>query len=635
MTKQEARQALQSGGNFQGLQDHLQTLADGNTTDTPLPVSVIQLAKDYKVHRATVRKAVSQHPGKLRTMTNSEVQQGRRRDAQGTVTAIPSFQISSGHLSAENVLQFQWHIKIGDKPYSEDELRKHLEKNASGLSNALLRRALAVIESAKQTENKPLSSLEEAQLRAGQVPVRILGMLPKRGVNFEFPAQAQAVSRQAQEYLDILTRHAQIPTLPIPTGWTENKAFQLKPFQLEGLSWLNHLTHLGLGACLADDMGLGKTPQALALILQRKNTTPPSKRKPALIVVPMSLLNGWTKARHDFTPTLNMATYYGSKKNPHFADADIVLTTYDRLFQDFSNGKTLCNRDWSGVFLDEAQRIKNKKTSISGVVNTLISHSQYRVLLTGTPMENHVGELYGLMDFLNPGWLGTPEFFNKRYFNPIHKARGHMAEHGFEEAQVSEKARQDLKQRIEPFILRRSKTDPVIQSQLDAKSSYQVHYHPQAIVLNDAEQQSYQTHRDAVAAQLKDPNPDAKAKRTLLLKTILQLKQRCIHPYLINKDAALKTQFVMPNEGKAGDMVYIERLSDTTYHDFLQKQENKILLEQALGALKHDLRTVVEMTYFEDMSQMQIAKHLGISQMQVSRRLRKALEQMHTSLHYA
>lgn len=212
----------------------------------------------------------------------------------------------------------------------------------------------------------------------------------------------------------------------------------LRPYQLQGVKWLDYLYRNNLGGCLADDMGLGKTLQTIALL----TTIYPGAQLPSLIVMPRSLLFNWEMELDRFAPTLIHTTYYGQNRNLEKAlEAEVILTTYAVMRNDI---EILKEKKFQLVVLDESQNIKNLAAQTSTAVNLL--DTDHRLALSGTPMENNLTELYSLFRFLNPPMFGSPEDFNASYALPIQK-------YGDKEASET------LRRKIFPFILRRLKRD--------------------------------------------------------------------------------------------------------------------------------------------------------------------------------
>ena len=304
----------------------------------------------------------------------------------------------------------------------------------------------------------------------------------------------------------------------------------LRPYQVRGYSWLGFLKEWGLGGCLADDMGLGKTVQALALIERewRKNG-----KRPVLLVCPTSVIGNWQKEAARFTPDLPVMVHHGVTrvKGPAFkqeaAKHAIVISSYSLLQRDID---VLGKVDWSGVILDEAQNIKNPETRQSKAARTI--KSDYRIALTGTPVENNVGDLWSIMEFLNPGWLGTQAEFKRNFFLPI-------------QTQRNLETAQRLKRLTGPFILRRLKTDKTIIADLPDKMEMKVY-----CTLTKEQASLYEAVvRDAGKSLDKT---DGIQRKGVVLATLSKLKQVCNHP----------AQFLGDNSAIAGRSGKLARLTE-------------------------------------------------------------------------
>ena len=229
-----------------------------------------------------------------------------------------------------------------------------------------------------------------------------------------------------------------LASVPAPAGLKAN----LRPYQLEGLSWLDFLAEYGFSGILADDMGLGKTVEALAHILAVKDAG--KLDRPCIVVAPTSLMPNWQAEAAKWAPSLKVLTLHGPARSAHFdkmGEHDLVLTTYALLARDQD---ALLNQEFSLAILDEAQNIKNPKTATAHIACRL--SAKRRLCMTGTPMENHLGELWSLFRFLMPGFLGSEAQFRKTFRTPI-------------ESQSDPTAREALRRRIRPFLLRRTKDE--------------------------------------------------------------------------------------------------------------------------------------------------------------------------------
>lgn len=290
----------------------------------------------------------------------------------------------------------------------------------------------------------------------------------------------------------------------------------LRPYQRHGLAWLQFIAGLGLGGILADDMGLGKTIQTLAHVLAEKQAG--RLDDPALVVCPTSLVPNWRHEAQRFAPELTLLTLHGPDRKQRFdaiADADLVLTTYALLPRDAA---TLLSRPWHVVVLDEAQTIKNPASRTAQLTAKLDAH--HRLCLTGTPIENHLGELWSQLDFLVPGLLGDRRRFARVFRTPIEK-------HG-------DDARRDLlRRRIRPFLLRRTKSE--VEAELPDKIEILRH-----VELTGEQRDLYETVRLAMHERVRQAIA-AKGfarSRIVILDALLKLRQVCCDPRLVKLAAA-------------------------------------------------------------------------------------------------
>lgn len=290
----------------------------------------------------------------------------------------------------------------------------------------------------------------------------------------------------------------------------------LRPYQLEGLSWMQSLRQLEVGGILADDMGLGKTLQTLAHILSEKNAG--RLDRPCMVVMPTSLIPNWLDEAAHFTPQLKVLALYGAGRKKYFDrldDYDLVLTTYALLPKDVERLKS---QPLHVLILDEAQYIKNPTSKAAQAAREL--DARQRLCLSGTPLENHLGELWSLFHFLLPGWLGDVKSFNRDYRVPIEK-RG------------SDARLKHLNGRVKPFLLRRTKEQ--VATELPPKTEI-VHW----VELSDAQRDVYETMRLAMDKKVRDEITRKGVARSqiIILEALLKLRQVCCDLRLIN-DAAL------------------------------------------------------------------------------------------------
>jgi superfamily II DNA or RNA helicase len=300
----------------------------------------------------------------------------------------------------------------------------------------------------------------------------------------------------------------------------------LRPYQLEGLNWMQTLRELEVGGILGDDMGLGKTLQTLAHLLVEKHAG--RLDRPALAVMPTSLTPNWLDESARFTPQLKVLALHGSARQKDFAalaEYDLVLTTYALLPRDLD---TLQAQPWSVLILDEAQNIKNPLSKAAQAARDL--EARQRLCLSGTPLENHLGELWSQFHFLLPGWLGDSKTFNRDYRTPIEK-HGNMAR------------MQHLTARIKPFLLRRRKDQ--VATELPPKTEI-VHW----VDLSDGQRDVYETVRVAMDKKVRDEITRNGVARSqiIILDALLKLRQVCCDLRLIK--APLTAKALRAGSGK-------------------------------------------------------------------------------------
>ena len=286
----------------------------------------------------------------------------------------------------------------------------------------------------------------------------------------------------------------------------------LRPYQEEGLGWLQFLRRHGFGGILADDMGLGKTVQTLAHLALEKQQGRLSK--PALIVAPVSTLSNWQQEVHRFAPHLNVLLLHGSRRKESFSlidKVDVVVTGYSLLQLD---SEVLLAREYYVVILDEAQTIKNPRAKVSSVARSL--RAEHRLALTGTPVENHLGELWSLFDFVQPGLLREERHFTRHYRTPIEK-------------DGNRQRAQALAQRLAPFLLRRTKD--AVAKDLPPKTEI-----VETLAFDDRQRDFYDGIRLASHRRIQEVVRQQGLARSqiTILDALLKLRQACCDPRLLD-----------------------------------------------------------------------------------------------------
>ncbi|MEU3689068.1 DEAD/DEAH box helicase [Streptomyces narbonensis] len=320
-------------------------------------------------------------------------------------------------------------------------------------------------------------------------------------------------------------------TVEAPPGLTAT----LRDYQLRGLAWLDLMTSLGLGGCLADDMGLGKTVTLIALHLRR------ARRAPTLVVCPASLLGNWQREIEKFAPGTPVRRFHGADRGLDGVDGGFVLTTYGTLR---TSAAQLAEREWGMVVADEAQHVKNPFSVTAKALREIPAPA--RVALTGTPVENNLSELWALLDWTTPGLLGPLKAFRSRH------ARAVENNEEIEHAEAVER----LARLVRPFLLRRRKSDPGIVPELPPKTESD---HPVSLTREQAS--LYEAVVRETMAQIEAA--EGMARRGLVMKLLTSLKQICNHPAQYLKEQAPRGSGTARLAGRSGKLALLDELLDT------------------------------------------------------------------------
>jgi SNF2 family DNA or RNA helicase len=416
-------------------------------------------------------------------------------------------------LGLQSLLNFKWQLSIGGQTVSQQEFEQLMAERTplveiNGQWIELKPQEVKAAQEFFQKRTLQNKLTVEDVLRISTGDTQVIDKLPV--VDFQ-------ASGKLQELITTLTTGNQsFAAMSEPEGFKG----QLRPYQARGVSWLAFLEQWGLGACLADDMGLGKTIQLIAFLLYLKQEN--VLEKPILLVCPTSVLGNWQREVKRFGPTLKTLIYHGDKR-PKGAtlakilqSVNLLITSYTLVFRDLKDLKAI---QWQGLVLDEAQNIKNPEAKQSQAVREL--KSDFRFALTGTPVENRLTELWSIMDFLNPNYLGPRNFFQRRFATPIERY-GDTA------------SLQTLRGLVQPFILRRLKTDRSIIQDLPDKQEMTVF-----CGLSAEQGRLYQKVVDESLAEINDA--EGVQRRGLILGLLVKLKQICNHPAQFLKQASLGT----------------------------------------------------------------------------------------------
>ncbi|MFD3904859.1 DEAD/DEAH box helicase [Streptomyces sp. CB04723] len=432
------------------------------------------------------------------------------RPAPGSATDGTSF------FDAEHLFAFDWQLSLGDQRLTEAEMDALAEAHRPVVR---LRDQWVVVDPAlvRKARKRELGLLDPVDALA----VALTGSAEVDGERVDaVPAGALAALRTR-----ILDQDAVIAP---PPGLDAT----LRDYQLRGLAWLDRMTSLGLGGCLADDMGLGKTITLIALHLHRAHPSP------TLVVCPASLLGNWHREINRFAPGVPVRRFHGADRTLGDPDGGFVLTTYGTMR---SSAAELAAQSWGLVVADEAQHVKNPHSSTARALRTIPAPA--RVALTGTPVENNLSELWALLDWTTPGLLGPLKAFRARHARIV-ESTDTAAGLGNEEAV------ERLSRLVRPFLLRRRKSDPGIAPELPPKTEtdHPVSLTREQATLYEAAVRETMAHIEAA---------EGIARRGLIMKLLTSLKQICNHPAQYLKEEP--TRLV----GRSGKLALLDELLDT------------------------------------------------------------------------
>ncbi|MDF0593764.1 DEAD/DEAH box helicase [Methanotrichaceae archaeon M04Ac] len=465
-------------------------------------------------------------------------------------------QISRGLFGLKSIVKFDWELALGDSTLTEVELRDliHLKVPLIQVRGEWVELPPEEIETAigffekKRREGTDAICLEEA--------IR-LGLGAEMAIENDLPVLKVEAEGRIREMLSRLSGKGEIEAVDVPASFMGT----LRPYQMKGLSWLSYLHRLRFGACLADDMGLGKTVELIAFLLHQRAIE--DLRRPSLLICPMSVVGNWQRELDRFAPSLHVMIHHGADRlsDSEFGQEaernDLVITTYATAQRD---EESLSMIRWQNVVLDEAQNIKNPAAKQTKTVKRI--KADQRVALTGTPVENRLSELWSIMDFLNPGYLGPAKRFHETFALPIERYR---------DQQRAER----LRRMTQPFILRRLKTDPSIIRDLPDKVETKVYYHltsEQATLYGAVVEDMLEKIESSAGIE----------RRGLILAALTKLKQICNHPALFLQDGS-------PLDGRSGKLTRLEEMLE----EVLASEDKALIFTQFAGMgamLKHHLQ---------------------------------------------
>ncbi|MEV7712920.1 DEAD/DEAH box helicase [Streptomyces sp. NPDC088270] len=442
----------------------------------------------------------------VRSLTASAVV----RPAPGSATDGTSF------FDAEQLFAFNWQLSLGDDRLTETEMDLLAEAHRPVVR---LRDQWVVVDPAlvRKARKRELGLLDPVDALA----VALTGTAEVDGEQVEaVPIGALAALRER-----ITAEHT---TIAPPPGLDAT----LRDYQLRGLAWLDRMTSLGLGGCLADDMGLGKTITLIALHLHRAHPAP------TLVICPASLLGNWHREINRFAPGVPVRRFHGTDRTLAEPDGGFVLTTYGTMR---SSAAQLAGHGWGLIVADEAQHVKNPQSSTAKALRTIPAPA--RVALTGTPVENNLSELWALLDWTTPGLLGPLKAFRARHARIVENT-------GTAAGLANDEAVERLSRLVRPFLLRRKKSDPGIAPELPPKTEtdHPVFLTREQVTLYEAAVRETMTFIEA---------SEGIARRGLIMKLLASLKQICNHPAQYLKEEP--TRLV----GRSGKLALLDELLDT------------------------------------------------------------------------
>jgi hypothetical protein len=422
--------------------------------------------------------------------------------------------VAPARLGLGSLVDFEWRVAVGDADLTVEEFEKLCAAKGSLIR---LRGEWILVESEMaQTAADFLARQRRGRMSLGEALRAAVGAAE---TDVGLPVVGVRGSEWIAELLEGLEGIRLTPQ-DQPTAFKGD----MRPYQLRGLAWLRFMERIGLGACLADDMGLGKTIQLIALLLTARENG--GTEGPTLIFTPMSVVGNWQREFERFAPALKVFVHHGPDRQVEddFVRAvgrvDAVITTYALGHRDLA---TLKRVPWQRIVLDEAQKVKNPGAAQTIAIRSL--ESTHRAALTGTPLENHLSELWSIMEMINPGLLGSAPDFRRRFAVPVERLG-------------DQNRASQLKTLIRPFVLRRVKTDPLVQNDLPEKMEMRVFCN-----LTVEQAALYEQVTNAALAEIE--RASGIRRRGVILAALTRLKQICNHPTQYLRDTT-------PLEGRSG-----------------------------------------------------------------------------------
>ncbi len=475
----------------------------------------------------------------------------------------------------DEMINYRWEGELGDQDVDSDRLKDIVEKkqpliNLKGEWILIEQQDIDMISDIfNKTEG--IGNYSGVKGKVSYIDALKLGLSEKVTFREEKSNYSVVIEGNLNQIIDRIKNFAKFEKVKEPTDFQG----ELREYQKEGVTWLANLTELGFGLVLADDMGLGKTIEVIALLLHLKEKYEENMGA-ILVVCPTSVIYNWKKELNNFAPSLEVILHHGSERaesvsslSKYLKPHQIILTTYGTLRNDVDLMKTA---PFSGVIVDESQNMKNPKAQQTQAIYQL--QSQYRVCLSGTPIENRLMELWSLFKFLNPGLLGTQKEFRENFVIPIER---------FHDQDTAER----LKKIIAPFILRRVKTDKTIIKDLPSKREMKIY-----IDLSETQKELYEK---LVSKTLEEIESSSSQKSMIILALLTKLKQICNHPYQFQHKSVSREELLDSLKQFISMSPKLDRLIDML-DEVIVKNEKAIIFTQ-FTQMGDILRDVLEFKY--------------------------------------
>ncbi len=488
---------------------------------------------------------------------------GARLQARGHVRARSSQPNERSRLGLDTLVSFNWELTLGGESLDRAEFERLVALKSPLVQ---VRGQWVLLDPEQLQQAWAFFEKRDGELELGDALRLTLG-----GDGAVAPDGIEVERVEAEGWLrDLLRDLTDTQQLQLLTPPARLHA-ELRPYQVRGYSWMAFLRQYGLGACLADDMGLGKTIQTITLLLYEREQL--ESTTPTLLVCPTSVIGNWLRELQRFAPSLRVMAHRGPDRRhgAAFAEAvdehDVVLTSYPLLVRDRGE---ISERAWGTVVLDEAQNIKNAGAKQAQAARAL--RAANRVALTGTPVENRLGDLWSIMAFLNPGYLGTEAAFRRELARPIERTSDPAA-------------RERLRRLTTPFVLRRLKTDRSIISDLPEKQEMKEY-----CTLTPEQATLYQAVVDEALGEIEEAESagNAIARRGQVLAMLMKLKQVCNHPAQLLHDGSTVT-------GRSGKLRRLQEMLEEVYAG-----DDRALIFTQFAEMGTLLQRHLQQTFYDD-----------------------------------